>query len=257
MSFKNPFKKKEFSEYNRGTIYGNYSDQVDFRNKLDNVPLSEKITYIEGRDNPEIEEDVLQRLSDMNIIDSRDFYTKISQMLSDTLKKWEKCKLNCTNFFCNKPEYLEEVNGKSICNEKTRHVLTSAIGLGSKDCQAHASAAVDYKKGQVWTNVEEELYLSCSNIAKNLSIISDLLYVYILDSYSENPKYIHTGNKSLLRLFNELPVIYNDLLPSGMEKYIKKLQGKIDAKLGGKRKRKTRKNKSRKNKYRKNKSRKY
>lgn len=275
--FKNPFKSKkpissydsehgtttppitlkpveDLSQYNRGTKYGNYKDAMDFIKKLNKVARS---TYQGQKDEPEKDPELIRIMNEMNITSSTDFYEKIQKMLDDTMKKWEKCKLRCSSFFCDSSKFPDTI----ICEQRNNQLSMKPIAAASKDCQVGVATSVDFKKGQVYSNIEEEMFLECANITPNFSLIADLLYVYLLDAHSENPIYKQDDPEidstfaldSILGLFKDLPNIFKD---PDLSRYFRKLQRKIDAKLGGKRKRKTRKNKSKKNKSRKNKSRK-
>ncbi len=250
---------EDLSQYNRGTKYGNYTDAVDFQTKLNKVARS---TYKGQKDKPEEDPELIRIITSMNITSTTDFYEKIQKMLDDTMKKWETCKQSCSEWFCSTPQYNEVINGRSTCENRNNQLTVMPIGLSAKDCQAGIATSVDIKKGQKWTNVEEEAFLKCANISSNLVLITELLYVYLLDAYSEKPTYKQDDPNedstfaldSLLGLFKDLPKLFRD---ENLKNLVKKLERKIDTSYGGRRKNKSRKYKSRKYKSRKYKSRKY
>jgi len=246
----------DLSQYNRGTRYGTYSSSADFQEKLNKA--SRRITYRGQKDKPEEDAELIKIMNDMNITSSKDFYDKIMKMINDTMEQWEKCKQRCSSFFCNTEKYPDT----AVCNQKKDHISTKPINMASKDCQAQVALSVDYTKGQVWTNAEEETYLACANITPKITLITDLIYVYLLNSISKNPSSINEDESiiSIFDLFRTIPTTFKD---NELTRYVRKLNKKLEIESGGKlrhksrkNKSKSRKNKSRKSKLRKNKSRK-
>jgi hypothetical protein len=198
------------------TRYGKYTDINNFDKIMKEVTRFKEPSPIlinaPGQKGDELREKYRDDLKNIP-----NFYSYIKEKIDDYNLTKDKCKDKCTSLLCKEgkdPKMCDQIKSMSR-NAQTEEELKSvqATGLFSNSCIQFAKF---YDNNNPLTSANEEVVINCLLINTKRLNITNLIYIWLLDTYKkyeegDKTKQLITEYNQIYDLTKTFPLLFNDL----------------------------------------------
>jgi len=197
------------------TRYGQYTDINNFDKIMKEVTRFKEPSPIlinaPGQKGDELREKYRDDLKNIP-----NFYLYIKEKIDDYNLTKDKCKDKCTSLLCKEgkdPKMCDQIKSMSR-NAQTEEELKSvqATGLFSNSCIQFAKF---YDNDNPLTSANEEVVINCLLINTKRLNITNLIYIWLLDTYKkyeegDKTKQLITEYNQIYDLTKTFPLLFND-----------------------------------------------